>query len=367
MTTENNPVPSMDHGDIGGEQSEQALFDAVLQNSEFYKEAAGIEEPLPVDEALVPDTADTYEEDDQQEYEDVDTEEESEEQEEEAAAEDDESTQDVDVYTSDDLDLDAQVRVVVDGEEMDVSFADLLKGYQTDASISKKGRELGEARKELDAEKAKALEEVQELSKASAAVLMGKEQNLAAEYHEIEGKIKEARESGDTFELSELKDKREELQGSYWEARKEREGLQGKLKEQEEAQLVKQNQEELAHFNEVIEDYVPGFNADVAQDIRKFALDEGISEGLLDTITDPSIVKFLNDYRVLKHGVSKGQAKRKSAPAKKAVPTKKGKTVQQKAADKEQMVKARAFRDDATADDHMDFLRQYAANSLNNI
>ena len=366
MTTENNPVPSMDHGDIGGEQSEQALFDAVLRSSDFTKDL--YEEPLPEDDSLVPDTADTYEEDDQQEYEDVDTEEEYEDYEEEAAVEDDDnSTQEIDVYTSEDLDLDAQVRVVVDGDEMDVSFADLLKGYQTDASISKKGRELGEARKALDEEKAQALQEVQELSKASAAVLMGKEQNLAEEYHKIEGKIKEARESGDTFELSELKDKREELQGSYWEARKEREGLQGKLKEQEEAQLVKQNQEELAHFNDVIEDYVPGFNADVAQDIRKFALEEGISEGLLDTITDPSIVKFLNDYRVLKHGVSKGQAKRRSAPAKKALPTKKGKTTQQKTEDKAKMAKARAFREDASKEDQMDFLRQYAANSLNDI
>ena len=36
-----------------------------------------------------------------------------------------------------------------------------------------------------------------------------------------------------------------------------------------------------------------------------------------------------------------------------------------KAADKEKMVKARAFKEGASKDDQMDFLRQYASNSLN--
>ena len=35
-------------------------------------------------------------------------------------------TQEVNVYTADDLDLDALVRVKIDGEEVDVSFSDLL-------------------------------------------------------------------------------------------------------------------------------------------------------------------------------------------------------------------------------------------------
>ena len=56
--------------------------------------------------------------------------------------------------------------------------------------------------------------------------------------------------------------------------------------------------------------------------IRDFAVGEGVAPELLDGITDPVDIKFIDDYRRLKHNVSKGQAKRKSVP-KRAVPTKK--------------------------------------------
>ena len=88
---------------------------------------------------------------------------------------------------------------------------------------------------------------------------------------------------------------------------------------------------------------------------------------MLDTITDPTIVKALNDFRILKNTVSKGAAKRKVVPAKKAIPTKKAPPATKKAADKEKMVKARAFKEGASSEDQMDFLRSYASKSLNNI
>ena len=134
---------------------------------------------------------------------DEESEEEAEETEDEDGAE--APTQDADVFTVDDLDLDAKVSVKIDGEEMEVSFADLLKGYQTDASLSKKGRELGEARKAIDEERVSKLAEIRKMSDATNAMLSMDEQKLAKEYHDIEAKIKEARESGDTYELGDSK------------------------------------------------------------------------------------------------------------------------------------------------------------------
>jgi len=63
----------------------------------------------------------------------------------------------------------------------------------------------------------------------------------------------------------------------------------------------------------------------------------------------------------------KVQLKEKVIPTKKAVPTKKAPTPQKKADDKAAMVKARAFKEDASNDDQMAFLKQLASNSLNNI
>merc|ERR1711991_445212 len=80
---------------------------------------------------------------------------ETEEVEEEVKTEDEDeesSTEEVDTYSQDELDLDAQVVVKIDGEDKSVSFSDLIKGYSTEQSLSNKGRELGDARKQLEEE-----------------------------------------------------------------------------------------------------------------------------------------------------------------------------------------------------------------------
>jgi len=218
-------VPAMDHGDVTSGQTEAELLDAVLRGTEFLQN----EEPLPDEEIPEVDPEESDYEDDLEESEEAVSDEESEEEVDEESDEDGETeeespTQEVDVYTAEDLDLDALVRVKIDGEEVDVSFADLLKGYQTDNSLSKKGRELGEARQALEQERQEALAQIQSMSEASAAVLMGQEQQLSREYHEIEAKIQKARDEGDRYELDELKDQREQAQSKYWAARRQREG-----------------------------------------------------------------------------------------------------------------------------------------------
>jgi len=361
MTEQNESLPIPDDVPSSAGPSEQELLDAVLSKSEFIQN----EIPLPEEEVEDEDSEAPVEED----PDDTDaavSDEESEEETEETTDEDgaEAPTQDTDVFSVDDLDLDAKVSVKVDGEQMEVSFADLLKGYQTDASLSKKGRELGEARKAIDEERVTKLEQISKMSDAAGAMLSLDEQKMAKEYHDIETKIKEARDSGDTFELSELKDKREQAQQNYWTARNTRENLLKTVEEQK----VKANEEKFAeqmkHFQQKIPEMIPDFSEKVAVEIREFALEHGIADELLNAVVDPGVVKFIDDYRRLKKGITKGAAKRKVTPTKK-VPTKKPVAVNKKAVDKENMVKARAFKEGASNDDQMDYLRQYASKSLN--
>ena len=102
---------------------------------------------------------------------------------------------------------------------------DSVKGYTTDQSLSNKGRELSEARKELEAERQGKLETLDQMGNAAAAVLGQAEQGFAKQYHDMEEKIQKARDEGDTFELSQLKDRQEQIQKDYWKARQNREGL----------------------------------------------------------------------------------------------------------------------------------------------
>lgn len=238
MSTEaNESLPNMD--DIPAESNngptEQELLDAVLEQSQF------IEESLPDKEVPEVDPSESDEEDPEESDEVVNgDEEETEYEDEETEDEDAEATQEATVYDLEDLDLDAQVMVKIDGEEIAVSFSDLIKGYSTEQSLSNKGRELGEARKELEEEREAQIAEINKIGQASAAVLLSEEQQYASEYHDLEAKIKEARDNGDTYELSELKDKRELAQQNYWNARKKREGIITQMEEQQSAVYEKQ-------------------------------------------------------------------------------------------------------------------------------
>ena len=196
---------------------------------------------------------------------------------------------------------------------------------------------------------------------------IGAEQAKAKEYHDIEAQIKTARDNGDTYELGELKDKREQAQAAYWNARKGREDMLERYSAHKEEQTQAAFQEQIQHFQTEIPNLIPDFDDKVASSIRDFALAEGINESLLDGVVDPVVVKFIDDYRRLKSGVSKGTAKRKAAPVKKAVPTKKAPAASKKRADAEKMTKARAFKDGASVDDQMAFLRNHASKSLSNL
>jgi predicted glycosyl hydrolase (DUF1957 family) len=100
--------------------------------------------------------------------------------------------------------------------------------------------------------------------------------------------------------------------------------------------------------------------------IREFAIGEGIAPELLDTVADPVLIKFVDDYRRLKQGVSKGTAKRKTKAVKKA-PIRKAKTRNQKEVDAQEQIRQRALSENASSDDQMDFLRGLAERSLSNI
>jgi hypothetical protein len=351
----------MDDSTASGGQTEEALLDNILQNTEFLQGESLPDEQVPPVDTEESDEAEpeASEEDDTEEVE-----EEVEDEEEETADEDDESTQEADVYSTDDLDLDAKVVVKVDGEEMEVSFGDLIKGYSTEQHLSKKGRELGEARKQAEEEYQNKLQEVDTVAKASAAVLYSDEQSFAKEYHEIEASIEKAREEGDTYEVNELKDKREMVQKKYWDARNKREQITKTVDEQMAKEQEKAWAEQLEYFNKTIPDLIPDFDESTAMAIREFAIEEGISPDVLDTIADPIIVKFVDDFRRLKQGVAKGAAKRKTASVKRA-PVKKAKSVSKKKEEAASRIQQRALSENSTEAEQMDFLRGLAARSLN--
>ena len=98
--------------------------------------------------------------------------------------------------------------------------------------------------------------------------------------------------------------------------------------------------------------------------IKEISIEESIAPKILDSIAEPAIVKFVDDFRRLKQGVSKGAVKRKSTPTKKA-PLRKAKTISKQKQDAAEQKRKRALSGNASAEEQQDFLRTLAERSLN--
>ena len=346
----------------GGQTEEKMLAD-IMRNSPLLKS----DESLPKEQVPELDPEETVPEDPEvtEESESEEVEEETNEEEVEATEEDatEEVATQTDVYTTEDLDLDAKVSIKIDGKNTDVSFSDLIKGYSTEQSLSKKGRELGDQRKNLEEEYNKKLEDIQQLGSASANILYSEEQAHAKVYHDIEAKITEARKDNDAYKINELKDEREQAQEAYWKARNKRETVLKEIKENADNQFKEGWQKQVDNFNKTISDFIPDYSEDTAKSIRQFAIDEGVKAEVIDVIVDPSIVKFVDDYRKLKQGVTKGSAKRKAVSTKR-VPIRKSKSPSEKKVQKANDLRTRALKADSSQSDQDAFLKTLAQRSL---
>ena len=350
---------------------EDAQLDNILRNSPLAQKAGIVPEPeesLPEAEAAPAESEeapqDLASEEEAAPNEEDETVEEavSEDETKEAESGDDESTE-VESYTLEELD-DITVTHKINGEEVTQKLSEWIASSATKQSLSKQGREIGELKKALEAEKQKKLEELDQMGNILAQNLYVEESKAQEAYHKTTQKLQAAQESDDTYEIGELSKEQSKHQKAYWEARNKRESTVKQIQAQQEEFQKTRFQEEVKKFNEDIGTLIPDWNDNIAKEIRSFALEEGLPEALINVITEPTIIKFVYDYKNLKKGVTKGTAKRKVAKTLKT-PVKKSKPVEKKRLDEEAMVKARAFKENASVEDQDAFMRQYAAKSLN--
>ena len=342
-------------------------LDDILRNSPA-AELLGLqpkEESLPEEDEDVPSPDESSEEEaqenDDNSAKDLDEEEDSKESEEEESVEDDTSTQNSDLPSEEDIDWEYKVPVTIDGKTEYVTLEEIRKGYSTDKHLSQKGRELGELKKQLETERTEKLQEIVTLGQVIHEELTAVETDLAKEYHRLSEEIEKAREEGDTYTARELKEQREATQEKYWKARNKREEQTKAVIEKMQAQQEQQREELLAKYNEQITTLIPDYSEKVAKSIREFALKEGIPEEMLDSVYDPMVVKFINEYRKLKTAKEKGAEKRKALPTVKSVPSKKGTPTSQKQKDAESQNRAKVLSGAGTKQDELDFLKRISS------
>ena len=359
MSNEDNAVSTSTGDDAGFNAGQQPQnFDDIPVPMGPMAKHLGISDDLPEDseEDGPEDSVDEVPAEDDTEEDDTLDQEDDTSDDEDGEEDDEESTQDSDLLTEEDIDWEYKVPVKIDGVEQHLTLEELRKGYATDQSLSKKGNKISEQRKEFETEQSTKLEELTGMATLLQEQLQGEENELAAEYHSFDEKIKEARKEGNTYELTELKDQRETAQDAYWNARKKREGVAKAVEEKQQAQLTLQNQQVFEKFNTDIATLVPAFKED-AEAIQQFALDEGIPQELLPLISDATVIKFIDDYRKLKQKATKGAVKRKATPKAKSAPVKKGMTRNAQQVKANTAVRNKVLTGEGTEDDQLSFLK----------
>jgi len=356
-------ISSADFNDDGSYsvQNEAASLDDIMRNSPV-AELLGLKGSLPQEDEDVP-VQDSESDDDVPDNSDDNKtdEEESKDDSEDDKSKDDTSTPDSELPSEEDIDWEYKVPVTINGKTEHVTLEEIRKGYSTDQHLSNKGRELGELKKQIEQERSEKLKELVEMGSVVHEELTAVETALGSQYHKLTADIDKAREEGDTYTARELKEQREQVQENYWKARNSREektkAIVGKLQEQQ----VEQQQALLKAYGENITKLIPDYSDKVAKSVREFAIKEGIPEALLESIYDPTVVKFINDYRKLKTAKETGEVKRKAVASVKSIPSKAGQPQSQRVKEADQASRGKVLSGQGSKQDELDFLKRISS------
>jgi hypothetical protein len=357
-------ISSTSFDEWGSSESTTASLDNILRNSPAAA-FLGLGESLPEEDEVVPaqdESAEEVPEEDADGSEnDADEGDQESKDDEDKPEEDEESTPEGDLPAEDDIDWTYKIPVKIDGEVKYVTLEEARKGYATDQHLTSKGQQLGELKKQIEQERTVKLQELVDMGALMHSELTAVETSLQAEYNKLSADIEKAREDGDSYAAREAKDAREVVQEKYWKARNSREEKTKAITEKMQAQQAEQQQVLLKAYGENITKLIPDYSEKVAKSVRDFALKEGIPAQLLESIYDPTVVKFINDYRKLKTAKDTGEAKRKVAPVVKSVPTKSGKPSQRREQEQASNARTKVLSGQGSNQDQLEFLKRLSS------
>ena len=274
--------------------------DAILNRWSDGKNLSGDEELEATDEDLEEtseDTSDTFEdeeeteEDEEDTDEDPDTDEDTEEDELEADEEDDET----EVELSDD----ALVEIQIDGDVKQASLKDLKRLYGQEASLTRKSQEVAAKRKEAE----------DALSKAhvSYQTLLERAEARFKPYSELDMILASRQMSTEDFAA--LRKEAQEAEADLKFLKEESDAFYKHAQDQHQKQI----QEQAKECIKVLETELPDWGNELYNDIRTYAVSQGLPQGQVDQYTDPVVLMLLNKARLYDQTKASAQSKKEKA------------------------------------------------------
>jgi len=249
----------------------------------------------------------TEDEESDEETEDPDEELEETEDSDEESEDDDQEVEEVD------LSDDTLVEITVDGESKQASIKDLKRLYGQEASLTRKSQEAASQRKLADDQLQKA--------DASLQAMLSRAQERYKPYSEVDMLVASKQMDAESFTAlrAEAKQAEDDLKFLSEEA----DQFYSFVKQQQ----AEAKQAEAKECIKVLQREIPDWNNDLYNDIRSYAIGQGLPEESVNQYSDPNVIMLLNKARLFDQTkkvatVKKAKASKKILRSKKAPPTK---------------------------------------------
>lgn len=240
---------------------------------------------------------------------DTDRDEEDEPEDDEQDADEDEGDDEADEEEATILPDDAEVEIVVDGKTKTVSVSSLKRLYGQEASLTQKSQRVAEQRKVLDDAVGK--------NHLAFQTMLEKANERYKPYAEVDMLV--AAKAMETEDFAALRKEAEEAHNDLKFLTEEADAFYTDLKNQQKTQL----QEAAKECVRVLEKEVPDWNNKLYNDIRAFAVQQGLPEEEVNQYVDPKVIMLLNKARLYDAGKKVATKKKKAATTKKTLRSRK--------------------------------------------
>ena len=211
------------------------------------------------------------------------------------------------------IDDDTQVEIIVDGETQRVSIAALKRLHGQEASLTRKSQDLAAQRKEADAAFQKA--------NISYQTLLERAEARAKPYSEVDMLVASRQMDADDFAKlrSESKDAEEDLKF----LKEEADAFYRSAKDQQKVL----HQQAASECVKVLQAQMPDWSNDVYNDIRSYAVSQGLPSEQVDQYVDPQVIMLLNKARLYDQTKATAETKKQKAKVIRAKDSNSGKKI----------------------------------------
>lgn len=197
------------------------------------------------------------------------------------------------------------VEITVDGKVVQHSVAQLKRLAGQEASLTRKSQETASKRKEAD--------DAINKNHSIFQTLLAKAEEKFKPYSEVDMLLASKTMEADDFALL-----RKEAQDAGTELKFLREEAD-KFYQDVQAQNQKAMQDAAKEAVEVLQNDIPEWSDDLYNDIRAYAIEQGMDEAMVNTVVDPIAIKIMHKARLFDQGKQVATVKKKTAAKKKVL------------------------------------------------